>query len=390
MIKQSRVSLRSLAGVVLLTAGILAAAPAGAQDGNVVLGGPQVRDFQLEPKQRIVTQPRPQPVQPTSNAQQPAQGQPATASNAGQPQPAQQRPAATARASGQAQAGGRQSAERSAAPAAAPAAAAPSAAQLASGTGAAPATALPAPEPVIPLPAPAAPITGASTTLSDGPPLWVFFLAFVTLGLLGYGYYLRRQAVERRALALPAPVVAPPRAPAAPRPAPVPRPWLELALRPERARIDLDESVIEFELTIRNSGGSIARDIKLQARMFCSTPEQDQELSTYFKSKVGDNRTIAVPDVPAGGELVIMGQVDITRDRLKALQTGDKLLFVPLIGVNAFYSWGTSRSGQTSRSFIVGREPQSPGDKMAPFRLDLGARVYRTVGQREHNVSRRV
>jgi hypothetical protein len=27
---------------------------------------------------------------------------------------------------------------------------------------------------------------------------------------------------------------------------------------------------------------------------------------------------------------------------------------------------------------------------MAPFRLDLGARVYRTIGQRPHKVSKRV
>ncbi|WP_207774799.1 hypothetical protein, partial [Sphingosinicella sp. YJ22] len=186
------------------------------------------------------------------------------------------------------------------------------------------------------------------------------------------------------------PIGAAPRVPAGPRPDPVPRPWLDIALVPEKARVDLDQSVIEFELTVRNTGGSVARDVKLQARFFCSTDQQDQELAAYFKAKPGDYKTLTMPDIPAGGEIVMKGTVDITRDRISALKVADKLLFVPLIGVNAFYAWSTSRSGQTSKSFVIGRQPDNDNEKMGPFRLDLGSRVYRTIGQRPHKISKRV
>ena len=43
-------------------------------------------------------------------------------------------------------------------------------------------------------------------------------------------------------------------------------------------------------------------------------------------------------------------------------------LFVPLIGFNALYRWG-SGEGQTSASFLVGRDDR--GEKLAPLRLDM-------------------
>ena len=381
MIKDSLVFLRSIAGAAALVAGVLATAPAGAQDGNVTIGAPQLRDFQIEPKQRIVTQPA-QPPRPVATTTQPAERPSPTQVATPTDRPVQQRPAPASRPSST------PSAPVAAAPTASPTATLPAA--DASTTQAAP---LPAPE-AAPVAAPQAPAGEPGNPLSDGPPLWMFFLAFVAVGLGGYGYWLRRQAAGRRALAVasgaPAPTVQAPRPPAAPRPAPIPRPWLDIALIPEKARVDLEQSVIEFELTVRNTGGSVARDVKLQARFFCSTEKQDQELGAYFKAKPGDFKTLSMPDIPAGGEIVMKGSVDIKRDRISALKVEDKLLFVPVIGLNAFYAWGSSRSGQTSKSFVIGRQPDNDNEKMGPFRLDLGARVYRTIGQRPHKVSKRV
>ena len=384
MIKDSLVQLRSIAGAAALVAGVLATAPAAAQDGNVTIGAPQLRDFQIEPKQRIVTQPA-QPARPVPTTAQPAETRSPTTAAQPRPQPTQQRPAPITRPG-----------PATTAPVQAPTStlATPVTAPPATGTSAAPAAQLPAPEPA-PLAAPQAPAADPGNPLSDGPPLWIFFLAFVAVGVAGYGYWLKRQAAGRRALAVAAgasaaPIVEAPRVPAAPRPDPIPRPWLDITLVPEKARVDLDQSVIEFELTVRNTGGSVARDVKLQARFFCSTEKQDQELAAYFKARPGDFKTLEMPDIPPDGEIVMKGSVDITRDRISALKVEDKLLFVPVIGVNAFYAWGTTRSGQTSKSFVIGRQPDNDNEKMAPFRLDLGSRVYRTIGQRPHKASKRV
>jgi len=398
-------SVRRKAALIAAAAGVAGwtAAPAAAQEGNSVIGPPQLRDFQLEPRQRIVTQPRPDPAPPAEAAPEPAERAPAERAPARltpAPGPQVDRPAAPAARPSTQQAAPRptpalqqRQVTPGAAEAPAPLTTEPEAPTALAPPAAAPsAAAAPPQEPVIlpDLPAPAAP---GGSSLPEGPPAWLYFLAFATLGLLGYGYWLRRRSVERRALAGPAPGLPTTRAPAeprAPRPAPQPRPWLEVELNPERATIDLAESVIEFELVLRNSGGSEARDVRLQARMFASTSRQDEEIGAYFKADEAAYRTIAIPPIAAGDELLVKGSVDMKQDRISALRVEGKLLFIPLIGVNARYGWGNGRTGQTSRSWVIGREPADGGDKMRPFRLDLGARVHRTIGQRPYTQSRRV
>lgn len=143
-------------------------------------------------------------------------------------------------------------------------------------------------------------------------------------------------------------------------------------------------------MTIRNTGGSTAKNIQMQAKLVCSTPEQDKELTAFQRLKPGEHRTLDIPDIPAGGELVLKGRVDAKQEDLKAMRVDQRLLFVPLVAVNAFYDWGTVRKGQTSKSFLIGRERTDSPTKMAPFRLDLGPRVYRTLGMRPYKVERRV
>jgi len=55
-----------------------------------------------------------------------------------------------------------------------------------------------------------------------------------------------------------------------------------------------------------------------------------------------------------------------------------------LIGFNALYRW-SGGDGQTSNSYLLGRETKS--EKLAPFRLDLGPRIFRGLGARQHSLS---
>jgi len=383
------VRIRMLAWAAGVAIGVAPAVPAVAQQtqpapGNSAIGPEQLRDFQLEPRQRIVTQPRPVP---TPQAPPTAQPQPERPSQPqAQPAPTQQPRATTLvpRAPVTAAPSTRPEATGPIGPAE-PQIAPPEVTELAPT-----APLAPTPAPTVPAAGPAAESGGRER--SDGLPLWAYLLGGLALGGIGYLFLRRRRAAERRAIALPvaAMPVTQPQAPRAPRPDPVPRPWLEIELVAERTTADPEESVVEFELTIRNSGGSPARNVKLQAKLICSTPSQDKDIGDFHRKKPGEHRTLDIPDIPAGQELRLKGQVDIKRADIKVTRVDDRLLFIPLVAVNAFYEWGAARSGQTSKSFLVGREKPEPADKMAPFRLDLGPRVYRTVGQRPYKVERRV
>ena len=74
---------------------------------------------------------------------------------------------------------------------------------------------------------------------------------------------------------------------------------------------------------------------------------------------------------------------------MRAIRLDEKLLFIPVVAVNILYDWGNGRTGQTSKSYLVGRELQQKAEKMGAFRVDQGPRVWRSVGQRPHKLAKR-
>jgi MYXO-CTERM domain-containing protein len=358
----------ALLGAVAITA---MAANARAQDGNsVTVGPPQLRDFQLK-GERVTPPAQPQPVQ----------SQPAQTTTAPQPRAAQAGPTTTARTPP------------------APARTVPAPQPRATET---PVSASPQPQPqpqpqavlpesppaVAPEPAPQAAPVPAQPAQEGGPSFWLILIP-ATLAALGALLFLRRrrQAAEGEPASAPAIVSAPP---PVPRPEPVPRPWLELELKAERAASTDQEARVDFEMVIHNSGESPARNIRINARMFNAGREQDKELGAFFRTRGEGRRTHVIPELPPGERGLIQGSVTMPREEMRALQVNNQALFIPVVGVNLVYDWGDGRTGQTSKSYVIGRELGEANTKMGAFRLDAGPRVYRTVGQRAHSLARRV
>ncbi|MDP8995156.1 MAG: hypothetical protein M3N07_09290, partial [Pseudomonadota bacterium] len=177
---------------------------------------------------------------------------------------------------------------------------------------------------------------------------------------------------------------------ASPRPEPIPRPWLEIEVRAERAASTETEAWVEFEMVIRNTGKSAARNIRVNARLFNAGREQDKEIGAFFKTRGEGRRTHMIGELPPGERGLVQGTVTLAREEMRALKVNDQLLFVPVLGVNAVYDWGQGRTGQTSKSYVIGRELGRESEKMGAFRLDLGPRVYRAVGQRQHSLAKRI
>jgi hypothetical protein len=73
-------------------------------------------------------------------------------------------------------------------------------------------------------------------------------------------------------------------------------------------------------------------------------------------------------------------RVPFARDNIRVFEAAGRQLFVPLIAFNVLYRWGSASEGQTSAAYLVGRDTKS--DKLAPFRLDLGARIFRGLDAR--------
>ena len=168
------------------------------------------------------------------------------------------------------------------------------------------------------------------------------------------------------------------------------RPWLQLEFKPDRAAATLTEAAVQYELAISNVGNAVARNVRIEARMFNAGAEQEREIKDFFASPVDEGRSAQVLAIPPRKGARLRNVVAMPKELVREINVQGRRLFIPLVAFNVVYEWGEGKSGQTSMSYLVGREPDTPSDRMGAFRLDLGPRVYRSVAQRPSEVAVRV
>ena len=150
-----------------------------------------------------------------------------------------------------------------------------------------------------------------------------------------------------------------------------------MGFHPLRCVLDDERVTVEFEIELFNSGSAPARAVLVEASLFNAGPTQDQEIGGFFANPVGEGeRIVAIQPLK---RIALKTQVIVPRSQMRAYELGGRQVFVPLIAFNALYSWGGGQ-GQTSAAYLLGRDTN--GDRMAPFRLDLGPRIFRGVGAR--------
>lgn len=190
----------------------------------------------------------------------------------------------------------------------------------------------------------------------------------------------------------PAPRSAPPPPPRATTPSPPAAPaaappvgivstalrgWIEVGMRPLRCIVTDDTVTFEFELDLFNSGSARARNVHVAAVVINAGVNQDQHLEGFFVQPAGPGER--VPVIEPLKRVTFTAQIATSRDQIHALEMGGRTVFVPLLAFNAIYGQGRGE-GQTSVSYLVGRNGDR--EKLAPFRLDLGPRVFRGLGAR--------
>jgi hypothetical protein len=224
-----------------------------------------------------------------------------------------------------------------------------------------------------------------------------WLLAAIALGVGGaFLFYRRRHGREAfaggpqiDAFRAPDPAPAP-----APRPAPAPpprppssipglvstrlRPWIDFGFQPLRCIVEDHQISVEFELELMNSGNGPARDVLVEATLFNAGPNQDAEIQGFFAHPVGEGDRIAM--IQPLKRMLLRPRVVIAREHVQEYEIAGRKVFVPLIAFNALYRWGSNGEGQSSISYLIGRDTH--GEKMAPFRLDLGSRVFRGLASR--------
>ncbi len=122
--------------------------------------------------------------------------------------------------------------------------------------------------------------------------------------------------------------------------------------------------------------------------MFNAGNDQERMIGAFFGEPLKEKPVARPFEIPARSQAKLNRIVTLDKSEVRAITIQGRRLFIPMVAFNIVYDWGERETGQTSRCFVVGREPDSPSERMGPFRLDLGPRVYRSIGQRPTALAR--
>lgn len=152
------------------------------------------------------------------------------------------------------------------------------------------------------------------------------------------------------------------------------RPWLEFAMRPVRAGTNVDEALVEIELTVGNSGTVSARDVRISTFLLSSDPN-GTEMERLLLSPPADATTDPVTIKPGEGK-----RIDATLALLKS-DMGENLpdTIRPIIVADARYTLEDGSEGRTSASFTIGVTPEEGGPGLDPLELSR-ASMHENVG----------
>jgi Meckel syndrome type 1 protein len=155
--------------------------------------------------------------------------------------------------------------------------------------------------------------------------------------------------------------------------APDGRPWLEFLLRPVRAGTTSDDTVVEFELTVGNTGSVPARDVRISTWMFAAGSAAESEME----------RMLIEPPAGAQSPKIVIPAGDGARvDAALALpRTGLDETVLPVVVADARYTLPDGSEGRTSASFEIGMKRNGT---LAPFRTDRASGLLKSVEARLH------
>ena len=158
------------------------------------------------------------------------------------------------------------------------------------------------------------------------------------------------------------------------------RPWIEFLMRPLRAGTNADDAVVEFELTVGNSGSISAKDVKVSTWMFAAGSPEESDMERMLIDPPAEARISEGTIEPGEGQ------------RVEASITIPKAAFdkpmLPVVVADARYRLPDGSEGRTYASFEVGM-PGEAGEALAPFPTDRSSGLLEMVEARLHGDLRR-
>jgi hypothetical protein len=157
------------------------------------------------------------------------------------------------------------------------------------------------------------------------------------------------------------------------------RPWLEFLMRPMRAGTNRDNTIVQFELTVGNTGDVQARDVRISTWVVAAG-----EGSDYERSLIDPPADAAVEQVSidAGEGATVEARIGLAKDGL------DESI-LPVVVADARYTLPDGSEGRTHASFAVG-VPAAESGELQPFPTDRSSGLRENVEARLYGDPERV
>ncbi len=156
------------------------------------------------------------------------------------------------------------------------------------------------------------------------------------------------------------------------------RPWLEFLMRPIRAGTSQDDAIVQFELTVGNTGSVGAKDVRISTWMVAAGQGTDMERSLIVPA----GAQVSEVDIAAGDGARVEGEVALSKTGLGSEPV------LPVVVADARYTLPDGSEGHTHAAFAVGLPGES--DDLAPFPVDRSSGLLETVEARLHGEPERV
>lgn len=156
------------------------------------------------------------------------------------------------------------------------------------------------------------------------------------------------------------------------------RPWIEVEFTPQGAIVNDEQAAISFDVTLFNSGSAPARDVAVDALLISAGNQQEEQLGTFYT--MDKEHRDKIPIIAPLSRVSLKSAVRLPRAAIQEYDVEGRKLFMPMVAINSVYRW-SSGQGQSAVSFLVGRAAND-SDKLAPLRLDQGARGWKGLAAR--------
>jgi hypothetical protein len=157
------------------------------------------------------------------------------------------------------------------------------------------------------------------------------------------------------------------------------RPWLEFLMRPLRAGTSRDNAIVQFELTVGNTGSVPAKDVRISTWVVAAGEGTDMERSLIEPPA---DATHSEVDIDAGDGARVEAKIAMSKDGLDAP-------ILPVVVADARYTLPDGSEGRTHASFAVG-VVEEDGSELQPFRIDTSSGLRENVEARLYGEPERV